>query len=108
MMNISVWNSLDEIGYEQKTTFWMDFSIADRFGDNAIKDTFRRAFEEWKDNYEYLTELVMILNRKCWEWYGKGKHQRSELYGELYYETRDYALDNLKGEELSYFFRVTD
>lgn len=28
------------------TTFFMDFSIADRFGDDAIKDTFQRAFKE--------------------------------------------------------------
>lgn len=26
------------------TTFFMDFSIADKFGDDAIKDTFERAF----------------------------------------------------------------
>ena len=48
--------------YEPKTTFWMDFSIADRFGANAIKDTYNRAFKEWKTNYIYLTELVIVLN----------------------------------------------
>ena len=26
-------------GYEMQTTFWQDFSIADRFGIDAIKDT---------------------------------------------------------------------
>ena len=36
------------IGYEEKTTFWDDFSIADAFGMVAIKDTYRRAFNEWK------------------------------------------------------------
>ena len=30
------------------TTFWQDFSIADAFGVAAIKDTFKRAFAEWK------------------------------------------------------------
>lgn len=38
-------------GYEMQTTFWQDFTIADAFGIDAIKDTFNRAFKEWKDNY---------------------------------------------------------
>lgn len=40
--------------YQFKTTFWTDFSIADVFGVSAIKDTFNRAFEEWRDNYIYI------------------------------------------------------
>ena len=32
----------------KKTTFWEDFSIAERFGLSAIQDTFNRAFKEWK------------------------------------------------------------
>ena len=107
-MQISVWNSEAEIGYTQQTTFWMDFSIADKFGNSAIKDTYKRAFEAWKDDYIFLTELAMVMNRKCWYWYEKGNQTRSELYSDLYYQTRDYALDNLKGKELSYYIRTTD
>ena len=33
-------NSMIVNGYEMKTTFWNDFTIADAFGINAIKDTF--------------------------------------------------------------------
>ena len=58
-----------ENGYELQTTFWNDFSIADRFGLSAIQDTFSRAFEEWKENYKYLTELVLVLNHKIWQHY---------------------------------------
>lgn len=47
-----------ENGYEVRTTFWEDFSIADLFGLPSILDTFKRAFKEWKGNYVYLTELV--------------------------------------------------
>ena len=47
-----------ENGYELQTTFWNDFSIADRFGLSAVQDTFNRAFKEWKENYKYLTELA--------------------------------------------------
>lgn len=42
-----------ENGYETKTTFWEDFSIADAFGADAIKDTFDRSFKNWKNNYEF-------------------------------------------------------
>ena len=39
---------MKENGYEVQTTFWEDFSIAERFGLSAIQDTFNRAFKEWK------------------------------------------------------------
>lgn len=34
---------MQENGYELQTTFWEDFSIADRFGLAAVLDTFNRA-----------------------------------------------------------------
>ena len=95
-------------GYETFTTFWEDFSIADRFGEQAIRDTYRRAFREWKSDYRYLTELVLILNHKCWQHYERHDAELSALYTELYYEANAYALKNLTGEEFDYFFRVTD
>ena len=58
-----------ENGYETFTTFWSDFSIADKFGPDAVKDTFDRAFNEWKHDYKYLTELTLILNLKLGQWY---------------------------------------
>ncbi len=54
----SVDEAMSMIGYQPKTTFWMDFSIADRFGIEAIIDTYERAFVEWHPNHIYLTELV--------------------------------------------------
>lgn len=93
---------------EFETTFWLDFTIADRFGKNAVKDTFNRAFEEWKTNYVYLTELVMVLNWKIWEHYEKGEHALAILYDGLWKEADAYAVENLKGDELTYFYRVTD
>lgn len=95
-------------GYETKTTFWQDFSIADAFGNDAIQDTYNRAFGEWKTNYIYLTELVLVLNWKCWYWYENKNEERSLLYEKLFYEAQEYALDNLKGKEFDYFFHTTD
>ena len=95
-------------GYETITTFWDDFSIADKFGVNAIKDTYSRAFNEWKTNYQYLTELVMVLNWKLWQHYELGNNELSDVYQELWETADDYAMSHLKGEELNYFIRTTD
>ena len=35
------WNIAELNGYEPITTFWQDFSIADKFGNNAIADNTR-------------------------------------------------------------------
>ena len=94
-------------GYEMTTTFMMDFSIADKFGITAIKDTYKRAFEEWKDSYVYLTELVIVLNLKIWEWYEKNKDV-AKVYNSLWEEADAYACENLKGDELSFFYKITD
>ena len=95
--------------YEFKTTFWQDFSIADRFGEKAIRDTYRRAFKEWKDNVVYLTELVLVLNWKCWEYFDHGKNfNYSSLYAELYHKANNYARETLEGDDLDYYFRTTD
>lgn len=93
--------------YEFKTTFWSDFTIADAFGTEAIKDTFNRAFKHWKDNYEYLTELVLVLNWKIWQHYEKNETY-ARLYNELWSRADNYGLDNLKGDELTYFIRTLD
>ena len=90
-----------------ETTFWSDFSIADIFGTDAIRDTFDRAFEEWKGDYRYLTELVMVLNHKIWQWYEKNE-TISRVYNELWGKADNYAIDNLEGDELRFFLNVTD
>lgn len=96
-----------ENGYKFVSTFPMDFSIADRFGINAVKDTFKRAFSEWAGNYIYLTELVITLNLKIWEHY-KTNEELARVYNDLWEQTDAYACDNLKGEERAFFYRVTD
>lgn len=96
------------MNYKFKTTFWQDFTIADAFGDKAIKDTFNRAFKEWKTNHVYVTELSLVMNWKCWYWYDKNNLERSKLYADYYYQVHDWCLDNLKGKELEYYIKTTD
>ena len=99
--------ALENYGYETITTFWNDFDIADAFGAAAIRDTYNRAFNEWKSNYKYLTELVLILNWKIAQHYGHN-NEYAELYNELWETADGYAVDNLTGDELAYFYRITD
>ena len=94
--------------YEFKTTFWSDFTIADHFGKPAVEDTFVRAFYSWKDDTEFITELAIVVNWKCWEHWEKGNEDLSLLYDDLYYKVRNWCLDHLKGEDLKYCLETTD
>lgn len=94
-------------GYKQITTFFQDFSIAEPFGKNAIKDTYKRALEYAKTDYKYLTELVLVLNWKIWQHY-EDNPELGKIYNTLWQKTDEYACNNLKDAELSYFFRTTD
>ena len=94
-------------GYELKTTFWEDFTIADSFGEDAIKDTFKRAFNEWKNNVEYVTELAMVMSWKSCSYFGKND-ELMVLYSNLYHEVDEWCMDNLKDDDLVYYIQTTD
>ena len=74
---------------------------------SAIRDTFNRAFREWKEDYEYLTELVLVLNHKIWQYY-ETRPDIASLYNTLWEEASQYAVENLKDDELNYYYDVTD
>lgn len=94
--------------YKFITTFWQDFTIADAFGIPAIRDTYKRAFSEWKSNTKFVTELVLVLNWKLWQHYEKGNQSIAEVYNELWQQTHQWCLDNLKDEALTYYLQTTD
>ena len=96
--------------YQYKTTFWSDFSLAEAYGVEAVEDTAKRAFDEWKDDIVYLTELVMILNHKCWYHYQEND-VLSETYERLYYLYDSMAYDYLEQHNpdgLDYYFKTLD
>ncbi len=97
-----------EMGHEPHTTFFSDFTIADAYGAKAIKETYERVFKEWKSNTQYITELAMVLNHKCWYFHDDGNDEYSLLYGELWGKVDNWCLENLKGDDLSYYFETTD
>lgn len=114
MPKLPEWSMAREIGYEPKTTFWNDFCIADRFGPDAIVDTFKRAFREWHKNLEYLTELALVLNHKGTFFYREQEDEDSplnmisKLYFMMWEQVDNYARENLNEEDYAYYFRITD
>lgn len=107
-MKIVKWNIEAITGYKPITTFYEDFSIADRFGYDAVRDTAKRGYETAKFlGYKELTELVMVLNHKVWEHY-KTNPTLAEVYQDLWYELDGLMQETLKGEELQYYYRTLD
>ena len=96
-----------ENGYETKTTFWEDFTIADAFGVDAINDTFKRSFDGWKNNVEYITELAMVMSWKLCYYYGKNETYMN-LYSELYHKVDEWCMNNLINSDLIYYIDTTD
>lgn len=95
-------------GYTTKTTFYLDFSIADRFGVDAVKDTYKRAFNEWKSNLVFVTELVLVLNHKIWEHHYSGNTDLMTTYDTLFKEADNWCTTHLSDEDLRYYLQTTD
>lgn len=95
--------------YDPKTTIWDDLTVAEEYGKENIESCAAAAFENYKDDYVQLTELIMALNHKSWA------HTRDELcsfYSDLYYKYDGAAIDYLEStnnqEGLDYFFKTLD
>ena len=106
-------------GLERASTlFWADFSVADAYGIKAIQDTFDRCCFENR-GYKAITELVIVLNHKIWEWYGRCENAATDsakkfcakvrdLYQKYYEKVSAWAEEHLTGDEASFYYRVTD
>lgn len=53
------------------------------------------------------TELVMVLNYKIFFWYERNDTLAS-IYNDLWTEADALACQDLKGEELAYFYQITN
>ena len=105
---IKDWNIYDLTGYEPKTTFYTDLSIADHFGTDAIKDTFNNVMKYWSEDVVYITEFCLALNWKIWEHYDAGNTAYAELYDGLWRKCDDWCISHLHGDDLRYFIRTVD
>jgi hypothetical protein len=96
---------LNELGYKTQTTYFMDFSIAERFGIAAIRDTYKRAL--LNRDYKMMTELTMVLNHKIWFTYEK-QPELAKVYDELWRDCDSKCREWFNKDELAYFYTVTD
>lgn len=101
---------MDEFGYTVITTFYGDLSIAELFGADAVRDTYRRVCRDWLDNVKYFTEFVMCLNHKIWEHYDESSDSNpmAALYDELWRAGDTLACEHYTGEDLDYYYQTTD
>lgn len=104
-LTLPVWNIEETTGYKPQTTFWQDFCIADRFGLEAIRDTYNRS-NGFKDDPVYWTELSMVLNHKIWQWYKKDPGY-AELYNDLWEESQK-PVEDWSEEDKRYYYRTID
>lgn len=113
--NLPKWPITELTGYEPKTTFWQDFSIADVFvlngqESNAVQDTHDRSWPQMQEQIlgiEGLTEYIMVLNWKIHQHYPHNM-ELAQLYDRLWKETDAWAMDNLNNKDLSYYLETTD
>lgn len=70
---------------------------------------FKTIFKDAKGDYKLLTELVMVLNHKSWQYYENASDPMlCRLYTTLFNKAYNYAVKHLKGDALRYFLDVTD
>ncbi len=94
--------------YKETTTFPMDFMIAEKFGVDAIQDTYNNAMKSWKHSIGYMTELVIALNHRLWATYESGQMDVAKLYDTIWRDADNYVRENFKGDELNFFYREID
>ncbi len=138
-IDVPKWHIEELTGYKPQTTFWTDFCIAEKYCGKmgiiaAVKDTFNRAFAEWRTDKIYITELALVLNHRAWAWSDVCERLKKELdekadkedglslekfrvvvaskirdlYSKLYYVVVDWARVNLPPDDVDYFNATID
>ena len=95
-------------GYTQRTTFWDDFTIAERWGVKAIEDTYKNAFQSWKNDLVFIVELVLVLNWKMLYMDERHMTEKSVMYYKCWVELSNWCERHLEAGAYEYFINVTD
>ena len=95
-------------GYTQRTTFWDDFTIAERLGVKAIEDTYKNAFNSWKHDVVFIVELVLVLNWKMLYMDERHMTEKSVMYYKCWVELSNWCERHLEAGAYEYFLNVTD
>lgn len=93
---------------ELYTTFGSDFSIADIFGTEAVKDTYKRGLDFALSDAKYFAEFVMVLNHKIWQWY-QVNDDLAKVYDTLWREADNMIDDDhFSKEDVRYILKYLD
>lgn len=109
-------------GLERASTiFYGDFKVAVPFGMKSVQDTFKNA--DYKNRgYKAITELAVVMNHLCWEYYGKAEEAAkqglnalaekwrnlSQYFTDRYNEICEWVDENFKPEEAQFFWAIMD
>ena len=85
----------------------MDFTIADAFGIDAVKDTYKQVIKEYQDNVTYMGELTIVLNHKLWILYKEHPHL-GQVYEELWRDVQRRCFKRFKGDDLTKYYNIID
>ena len=96
-----------QFDFHFESTFWEEFSIADGYGPDGIREHYDLVFSQWKDNIKFLTELVLVLNLKLFIWF-KVDDDLGKMYEDLYVDADAYALSSFEGDDLHYYLHTLD
>ncbi len=94
-------------GYKRCSTFAADFAIADSFGMAGVRDTFFRAFNEWKDHSRMMAEMALVLNHNIWRYY-ETDPGLAQVYDECWRQADKYCMEHYQGDDLDWYIQVTD
>lgn len=109
------WDVPEITGYKPVTDYWTQLNKVEA-ENNTSEDSACLAIRKWltdilpeaQKDYKAYTELVMVLNHKCWAHAHYNQNKIGRLYHDLFYKTQDWGYRNLKGELLSYFIQTLD
>lgn len=91
---------------------WAELDQLDMLGYGYVEQQAENLFRKYRDDIEKLTEWVMVINHKCWDFYEKHNSPASNFYSDLYYKYYEKAIDFLdmqnRKEDLSYFITTLD
>jgi hypothetical protein len=83
-------------------------SIAEWYGADSVRDTYKNVMRSWVKDVVYFTEFVMCLNWKIWEQHARGNEELALVYDELWRQADELACNTYKDEDADYYYRTTD
>lgn len=99
---------LNDVGKKRKTTFYSDLSIAEYYGEGAVRETYRNVMKHWKSDIDYMCEWVIALNQKIWQHHDTNNIELAKVYDELWRKADNYCQKHFKGDDLSKYYSYID